>query len=206
MLWTAIEGILANEVWIKKVLSGCVWQTDCSGATVDREQPWKLLQLVIFPGWEFGPICRNLPCNTVINFLTFVPVQATEPRPYFCNLSLTLHLDFTNGMLVLPMVSLSCSSLSHVKGGSKEGDFSFFYWFFVCRKAHWYTLGEEGNLFGNSKCVEYGQLSSQLPIDSKSPVLPFPLWWNSPVPMEEAQGGWVLWWLGVSPPYSGIQY
>lgn len=34
-------------------------------------------------------------------------------------------------------------------------------------------------------------VSSQLPIDSKSPVLLFPLWWNSPVPMEEAQGGWV---------------
>lgn len=83
-----------------------IWQKDHSGARVDREQPVrKLLQLVTFPGWEFDPICRNLPCKTLADFLIFVPLQATGSLPYFCNLSFTLHCNSTNGVsLLLPSV------------------------------------------------------------------------------------------------------
>lgn len=65
----------------------------------------RLLQLAAFPGWEFGPICNNLPCKTVIDVLTFAPVQATEPLPHFCYLSFTFHLCSTYDVsLLLPSV------------------------------------------------------------------------------------------------------
>ena len=143
---------------LQKSFLAAMWQMDHSGAIVAGEQPVrKLLQSMTFPGWESDPRCRNLPCNTVTDFLIFVPVQATGPLSYFCNLSFTLHCTSTNGASLLLCVSpVNRSKKKEHLHPPSVGSF--------CVEDPLVCTWGGGYLLGN-KHVEHTKLSTPLPTE-----------------------------------------